>query len=106
MRDGRPSAPLDPALDRALGGGIPTGYITEITGESGAGKTQFLLSLLLAVQLPAPHGISRPAIYISTEAPLSTTRLSQMLASNEVFQPMTRGHEAVAAGPHFQHRHA
>ena len=24
---------LDPALDAALGGGIPTGYITEITGE-------------------------------------------------------------------------
>lgn len=24
---------LDPELDRALGGGIPTGYITEITGE-------------------------------------------------------------------------
>ncbi len=24
---------LDSALDRALGGGIPTGYITEITGE-------------------------------------------------------------------------
>ena len=24
---------LDPALDTALGGGIPTGYITEITGE-------------------------------------------------------------------------
>ncbi|KAG4221088.1 hypothetical protein PC116_g30435, partial [Phytophthora cactorum] len=39
---------LDDDLDRALGGGIPTGYITEITGESGAGKTQFLLTLLLA----------------------------------------------------------
>ncbi len=24
---------LDPALDAALGGGIPTGYITEVTGE-------------------------------------------------------------------------
>ena len=81
---------LDPVLDEALGGGIPTGYITEITGESGAGKTQFLLSLLLAVQCPAPHGLGRPAIYISTEAPLATQRLSQMLASNPVFASMSR----------------
>ncbi len=92
---------LDDQLDAALGGGIPTGYITEITGErypsqgpldpdppkanpasSGAGKTQFLLTLLLSAQLPAPHGLSRPAIYISTEAPLSTPRLSQLLASH------------------------
>lgn len=26
-------ATLDPVLDRLLGGGIPTGYITEVTGE-------------------------------------------------------------------------
>ncbi|KAI1340134.1 DNA repair protein RAD57 [Xylariaceae sp. FL0016] len=70
---------LDASLDAALGGGIPTGYITEITGESGAGKTQFLLTLLLAAQLPPPHGLGRPALYISTEAPLSTKRLSQVL---------------------------
>ncbi|KAK4154293.1 DNA repair protein rhp57, partial [Chaetomidium leptoderma] len=77
---------LDPALDRALGGGIPAGYVTEITGESGAGKTQFLLTLLLSVQLPPPHGLGRPALYISTEAPLSTRRLAQMLSANPVLQ--------------------
>ncbi|KAK3320820.1 DNA repair protein RAD57 [Cercophora scortea] len=77
---------LDPALDRALGGGIPAGHVTEITGESGAGKTQFLLTLLLAVQLPPPYGLGRPALYISTEAPLSTRRLSQMLAANPLFK--------------------
>ncbi|EOO00025.1 putative dna repair protein rad57 protein [Phaeoacremonium minimum UCRPA7] len=76
---------LDETLDAALGGGIPTGYVTEITGESGAGKTQFLLSLLLAVQLPPPYGLSRPALYISTEAALSTRRLSQMLNNNPLF---------------------
>ncbi|KAL0940896.1 DNA repair protein RAD57 [Colletotrichum truncatum] len=73
---------LDDDLDRALGGGVPTGYVTEITGESGAGKTQFLLSLLLAVQLPPPYGLGRPALYITTEAQLSTRRLSQMLSAN------------------------
>ncbi|KAI1095433.1 DNA repair protein RAD57 [Rostrohypoxylon terebratum] len=79
---------LDPDLDHALGGGVPTGYITEITGESGAGKTQFLLTLLLAVQLPPPHGLGRPALYISTEAPLSTRRLSQLLSRNPFFQSL------------------
>ncbi|KAI1765845.1 DNA repair protein RAD57 [Hypoxylon sp. FL1150] len=71
---------LDDALDTALGGGIPAGYVTEIVGESGAGKTQFLLTMLLAVQLPPPRGLGRPAVYVSTEAPLSTRRLAQLLA--------------------------
>ncbi|KAK0608989.1 DNA repair protein rhp57 [Lasiodiplodia hormozganensis] len=70
---------LDDRLDAELGGGIPAGYLTEITGESGAGKTQFLLTLLLSAQLPAPHGLSKSALYISTEAPLATTRLAQLL---------------------------
>ncbi|KAI0124939.1 DNA repair protein RAD57 [Xylariales sp. AK1849] len=79
---------LDESLDEALGGGIPTGYITEITGESGAGKTQFLLTLLLSVQLPPPHGLGRPALYISTEAPLSTKRLSQILDFKPFFRDL------------------
>ncbi|GFF87828.1 DNA repair protein rhp57 [Aspergillus udagawae] len=70
---------LDPVLDELLNGGLPTGYLTEVTGESGSGKTQFLLSLLLAVQLPEPRGLGKRAIYISTEAPLATSRLSQLL---------------------------
>ncbi|MCJ1477311.1 hypothetical protein MMC13_005982 [Lambiella insularis] len=87
---------LNSDLDTAVGGGLPTGYITEVTGErylsikrlllsqyswlfSGAGKTQLLLTLLLSAQLPSPHGLSRPSIYISTEHPLPTTRLTQLL---------------------------
>ncbi|KAL8337116.1 hypothetical protein RB601_008567 [Gaeumannomyces tritici] len=77
---------LDPELDRALGGGVPVGYLTEVAGESGAGKTQLLLSLLLAVQLPPPRGLGRPAMYVSTEAPLATRRLAQMLASHPQLQ--------------------
>ena len=90
---------LDDALDAAVGGGIPTGYITEFTGEryillqlisrlfglticSGAGKTQFLLALLLSAQLPPPHGLARPTLYISTEHPLPTARLSQLLKAH------------------------
>ncbi|KAL7812488.1 P-loop containing nucleoside triphosphate hydrolase protein [Trichoderma gracile] len=83
---------LDDGLDAALGGGIPTGLITEFTGESGVGKTQFLLSLSLAVQLPPPRGLGKQALYISTESGLATRRLAQMLNGNAILQ------EARAAG--------
>jgi DNA repair protein RAD57 len=83
---------LDDGLDAALGGGIPTGHITEFTGESGVGKTQFLLSLSLAVQLPPPHGLGKQALYISTESGLATRRLAQMLNGNAILR------EASAAG--------
>lgn len=82
---------LDPALDGSLGGGFPVGYITEVAGEAGAGKTQLLLSLLLAVQLPPPHGTGRRALYISTEAPLSTRRLTQMLNHNPLLASLPKG---------------
>ena len=49
---------------------------------SGAGKTQFLLTLLLSAQLPFPKGLSGSALYISTESALPTTRLSQLLRSH------------------------
>ncbi|KAL7926648.1 P-loop containing nucleoside triphosphate hydrolase protein [Trichoderma austrokoningii] len=83
---------LDDGLDAALGGGVPTGYITEFTGESGVGKTQFLLSLCLAVQLPPPRGLGKQALYISTESGLTTKRLAQMLEGNTILR------EAAEAG--------
>jgi DNA repair protein RAD57 len=70
---------LDDDLDAALGGGFPAGQVCEVTGESAAGKTQLLLTLLLAVQLAPPHGLGKSALYLSTEAALSTTRLNQIL---------------------------
>ncbi|DAA74646.1 TPA_exp: putative DNA repair protein (Rad57) [Trichophyton benhamiae CBS 112371] len=79
---------LDPILDSALSGGISTGYLTEVTGESGAGKTQFLLHLLLSVQLPAPHGLSKNALYISTESDLATNRLSQLINEHQTLQAL------------------
>lgn len=53
--------------------------LTIVCLHSGSGKTQFLLSLLLAVQLAKPHGLKKRAIYISTEHPLATNRLSQLI---------------------------
>lgn len=55
---------------------------------SGAGKTQFLLSLLLSAQLPPPHGLGRPTLYISTEHALPTNRLSQILRNKPVLSKM------------------
>ena len=57
-----------------------------MTQSSGAGKTQFLLTLLLSVQLPAPRGLSCGALYISTESALHTTRLSQLLRMHHEIQ--------------------
>lgn len=53
---------------------------------SGAGKTQLLLTLLLSAQLPAPHGLGRSTLYLSTEAPLATSRLTQILSTHPLLQ--------------------
>ncbi|KAL2359968.1 hypothetical protein RJZ56_007165 [Blastomyces dermatitidis] len=79
---------LDPVLDQALAGGISTGYVTELAGESGCGKTQFLLHLLLSVQLPPPYGTSQKALYFSTESDLPTGRLSQLLEEHPIISTL------------------
>ena len=43
-------------LDTALGGGIPTGRITEIIGEQAAGKTTVALSIIRGFQEKYPKG--------------------------------------------------
>ncbi|KAL5002569.1 P-loop containing nucleoside triphosphate hydrolase protein [Aspergillus recurvatus] len=59
---------------------------------SGSGKTQFLLGLLLAVQLQPPQGAGRSAIYVSTEAPLATNRLSQLIECHPHLSNLSREH--------------
>lgn len=65
----------------------------KLTLDSGAGKTQLLLTLLLSAQLPPPHGLSRPALYISTEHPLPTNRLAQLLKDH----PLLSSHQSPAS---------
>ncbi|KEF51278.1 uncharacterized protein A1O9_12628 [Exophiala aquamarina CBS 119918] len=79
---------LDPALDKALGGGFQPGHISEVVGESAAGKTQLVLGLLLSVQLPPPEGLGKSAMYISTEANLNTKRLLEMLDCHPRYRNM------------------
>lgn len=79
---------LDVKIDQALGGGFYPGHITEIVGESGVGKTQFVLGLLLSVQLPPPRGMGKGAIYVSTEGSLNTVRLKQVLLHHPEYENM------------------
>ena len=48
-----------------------------------------MLHLLLAVQLPAPVGLSKAALYLSTESSLPTGRVTQLLAEHPILKRYT-----------------
>ena len=68
-----------PLLDSSLLGGLRPGELTEVVGESSAGKTQF--SLQAAIQA-AVRG--ETVIYIVTEGTFPTARLDQMVSARQV----------------------
>ncbi|KAL5721061.1 hypothetical protein ACHQM5_013667 [Ranunculus cassubicifolius] len=82
-----------PILNNLLSGGIPTNSITELVSESGCGKTQISLQLLLSAQLPLINGgLASSSLYIHSEYPFPNRRLHQLslsfLASHrDVFSP-------------------
>jgi RecA/RadA recombinase len=68
-----------PILDRHLGGGLRPG-ITELTGESATGKSQFVMQLLFQVQLPIElGGLDGAALYLSSEGALPEKRLLEIM---------------------------
>lgn len=68
-----------PLLDLLLHGGVPCDSITEIVAESGTGKTQLALQLLLAAQLPVSRGgLSAASLYLHSEFPFPFRRLHQL----------------------------
>ncbi|KAL3841039.1 hypothetical protein ACJIZ3_025630 [Penstemon smallii] len=68
-----------PILDHLLRGGVPCNSITEIVAESGTGKTQLSLQLLLAAQLPVSRGgLSAASLYLHSEFPFPIRRLHQL----------------------------
>ncbi|NXK27335.1 XRCC3 protein, partial [Arenaria interpres] len=67
-------------LDGLLKGGIPLVGITELAGESSAGKTQIGLQLCLCVQYPYKYGgLESGAVYICTEDVFPSKRLQQLI---------------------------
>ncbi|KAJ3515559.1 hypothetical protein NLJ89_g1682 [Agrocybe chaxingu] len=73
----------DTILDTALGGGIRTGLVWEVVGESAAGKTQLALQLSLFVQAPLElGGLSASVCYLVTSGTLPTSRLLQIANAN------------------------
>ena len=76
-----------PILDSFLHGGIPCNSITEIVAESGCGKTQISLQLLLSAQLPTSlGGLSASSLYLHSEFPFPFRRLRQLALSNPTLQ--------------------
>ncbi|XP_068454852.1 DNA repair protein XRCC3 isoform X2 [Clinocottus analis] len=68
-----------PVLDRLLRGGLPAA-LSELAGESGAGKTQLALQLCLSVQYPTQYGgLDSGAVYICTEDSFPSRRLLQLI---------------------------
>lgn len=67
------------ALDQITGGGLPIRGLTEISGESGCGKSQICLQLSLSVQLPTScGGLEKSVVYICTEDAFPLRRLHQL----------------------------
>ncbi|KFV81633.1 DNA repair protein XRCC3, partial [Struthio camelus australis] len=67
-------------LDNLLKGGIPLVGVTELAGESSAGKTQISLQLCLCVQYPYKYGgLESGAVYICTEDVFPSKRLQQLI---------------------------
>jgi RAD51-like protein 1 len=71
------------ALDSALGGGVPTGSITELVGPAGAGKTQFCLTLAVAAAAPRRLGGLDAGVGVCrTPSRSSPARASRRFAAN------------------------
>ncbi|KAF7147872.1 hypothetical protein RHSIM_Rhsim03G0264200 [Rhododendron simsii] len=68
-----------PILDRFLRGGLPCNSVTELVSESGCGKTQLSLQLLLSAQLS--FSLAASSLYIHSEFPFPLRRLRQLSLS-------------------------
>lgn len=71
-----------PNIDQILDGGFPLFGITQISGESGCGKTQIGLQLALTCQYPEElGGLGAGVIYISTEDTFPANRLAELISN-------------------------
>ncbi|WOL19731.1 hypothetical protein Cni_G28533 [Canna indica] len=90
-----------PVLDRLLRGGLPVGSVTEIAGESAAGKTQLCLQLLLSALLPPSRGgLSASSLFIHSEFPFPLRRLRSLSSSASLENPLDHIFVAAAHSPY------
>ncbi|KAL9110982.1 MAG: hypothetical protein Q9227_004597 [Pyrenula ochraceoflavens] len=94
---------LDPGLNAILQGGFSIGHVTEVTGESGVGKSQILLTLLLSTQLLTIGEARRQAIYISTEGTIATSRLEQIIRGHPRLSMLPATSKPSLSGVHVIH---
>ncbi|XP_035828255.1 DNA repair protein XRCC3 isoform X3 [Aplysia californica] len=69
-----------PRIDKLFRGGMPSGTISEVTGESASGKTQLCLQLCIGIQKNVEHGGG--AVYICTEDAFPSRRLQEIIKHN------------------------
>ncbi|CAG5123701.1 unnamed protein product [Candidula unifasciata] len=67
-------------IDSVLRGGLLSGVVSEISGESACGKTQLCLQLCISVQLN--NICSGGAVYICTEDAFPSKRLQHLIQAN------------------------
>jgi len=68
------------AIDALLDGGLYSGEVTEITGASAAGKTQFCMSTCLSVA----HKIQASVMYVDTSGGFDIDRLHGIMAAMDM----------------------
>lgn len=84
-------------IDETIGGGIVHGFITEISGEAGTGKTQILLKLITN-QLYEYRKSGETSVYaISTEGPFPLERMQQMYRLAYAEEPDMRSVQIIDA---------
>src|SRR5690242_3463014 len=72
------------SLDALMGGGIRTGMITDVYGESGSGKSQFCFSLAARC---AKEGFR--VLFIDTAGTFRPERISEIAGTREVLDTIT-----------------
>ncbi len=66
-------------FDGIMGGGIPTGYITEVFGAFKSGKTNLSHTLCVTTQLPSSHGgLGGSVLFIDTENTFSKAKIERI----------------------------
>ncbi|RHY13871.1 hypothetical protein DYB32_010891, partial [Aphanomyces invadans] len=71
-----------PNVDEALRGGFPVGFVSEVCGCAGSGKTQLCLQLLLRSQLPQGEsgGLNASSCYMYSDGLSPMKRLQELAA--------------------------